>query len=114
MTDYERYRTALADLDPPFAFVDLDAFWANAAGLELAAIMGYEAQIAGVGDDPPSRLRGAAIRWMQRRSGAELVERRAAVVGAVRGVTGRDLIVNGGGTGSVERTSAEDVVTEVT
>ena len=27
-------------------------------GVELAGVMGYEAQIAGVGDDPPSRLRG--------------------------------------------------------
>jgi D-serine deaminase-like pyridoxal phosphate-dependent protein len=83
-------------------------------GLELAAIMGYEAQIAGVGDDPPSRLRGAAVRFMQRRSVAEISERRAAVVAAVERVTGRPLIVNGGGTGSVESTGAEPVVTEIT
>ena len=83
-------------------------------GIELAAIMGYEAQIAGVGDDPPSRLRGAAIRWMQSRSAAEIAERRAAVVEAVQRVCGRSLIVNGGGTGSVERTRSERVITEVT
>jgi D-serine deaminase-like pyridoxal phosphate-dependent protein len=83
-------------------------------GVELAAIMGYEAQIAGVGDDPPSKLRGRAVRWMQARSGAELVERRADVVRSVQRVAGRDLIVNGGGTGSVERTVGEQVVTEVT
>jgi D-serine deaminase-like pyridoxal phosphate-dependent protein len=83
-------------------------------GVELAAIMGYEAQIAGVGDDPPSRLRGRAVRWMQARSAAEIAERRAAVVAAVEGVAGRKLIVNGGGTGSVERTRAERVITEVT
>ena len=35
--------------------------------------MAYEGQIAGVGDRPPGRrLRGAAIRFMQRRSAAEL------------------------------------------
>ena len=83
-------------------------------GVELAAIMGYEAQIAGVGDDPPSRLRGAAIRWMQERSGADVAERRGAVVAAVERVCGRKLIVNGGGTGSVERTRSEQVITEVT
>jgi D-serine deaminase-like pyridoxal phosphate-dependent protein len=83
-------------------------------GIELAAIMGYEAQIAGVGDDPPSRLRGAAIRFMQRRSAAEVAERRAAVVEAVERVAQRRLIVNGGGTGSVERTGAESVITEIT
>ena len=83
-------------------------------GLELAAVMGYEGHIAGVGDDPPSRARGAAIRWMQARSAAEIAERRAAVVDAVERVAGTKLIVNGGGTGSIERTVAEPVVTEVT
>ena len=46
--------------------------------IELDALMAYEGQIAGVGDRPPGRrLRGAAIRFMQRRSAAELAERRA-------------------------------------
>src|SRR4051794_11004119 len=83
-------------------------------GIELVAIMGYESQIAGVGDDPPSRLRGAAVRFMQRRSAEEIAQRRAEVVAAVARVTGRRLIVNGGGTGSVERTRSEAVITEVT
>jgi D-serine deaminase-like pyridoxal phosphate-dependent protein len=83
-------------------------------GVELAAIMGYEAQIAGVADRPPNAKRGAIIRWMQGKSGAELAERRAAVVDAVLRVADRELIVNGGGTGSVERTAAEPAVTEVT
>jgi D-serine deaminase-like pyridoxal phosphate-dependent protein len=49
---------------------------------------------------------------MQSRSAAELAHRRAAVVAAVRGVA--DLrFVNGGGTGSLEGTSAEAAVTEV-
>ncbi len=82
--------------------------------LELAALMAYEGQIAGVGDRPAGRrLRGAAIRWMQRRSAAELAERRAAIVAAVREIAPLE-IVNGGGTGSLELTGAEDSVTEVT
>jgi D-serine deaminase-like pyridoxal phosphate-dependent protein len=82
--------------------------------VELAALMAYEGQIAGVGDRPPGqRLRGAAIRFMQRRSAAELAERRAAIVAAIRELTPLE-IVNGGGTGSLELTAAEDVVTEVT
>jgi D-serine deaminase-like pyridoxal phosphate-dependent protein len=81
--------------------------------VELTALMAYEGQIAGVGDRPAGRrLRGAAIRVMQRRSAAELAERRAAVVAAVREVTPLT-IVNGGGTGSLELTAAEDAVTEV-
>ena len=82
--------------------------------LDLAALMAYEGQIAGVGDRPAGRrLRGAAIRSMQRRSAAELAERRAAVVTAIREFAELP-IVNGGGTGSLELTAAEDPVTEVT
>jgi D-serine deaminase-like pyridoxal phosphate-dependent protein len=81
--------------------------------LELAALMSYEGQIAGVGDRPPGRrLRGAAIRTMQRRSASELAKRRAAVVAAIREFAELP-IVNGGGTGSLELTGAEDAVTEV-
>jgi len=88
-------------------------------GLELVGIMAYEAQIAGLGDSPPGRpLRGWAIRWMQRRSARELARRRAEVVAAVEAVAaqaGAPLeFVNGGGTGSLERTAAEPAVSEVT
>jgi D-serine deaminase-like pyridoxal phosphate-dependent protein len=82
--------------------------------VELVALMAYEGQIAGVGDRPPGRrLRGAAIRFMQRRSAAELVERRAAIATGVGEIAALE-IVNGGGTGSLELTAAEDAVTEVT
>jgi D-serine deaminase-like pyridoxal phosphate-dependent protein len=81
--------------------------------MELVALMAYEGQIAGVGNRPPGkRARGAAIRFMQRRSTAELRRRRAEIVAAVREVADLEL-VNGGGTGSIEATAAEDAVTEV-
>jgi D-serine deaminase-like pyridoxal phosphate-dependent protein len=82
--------------------------------IELDALMAYEGQISGVGDRPPGRrLRGAAIRFMQRRSAAELAERRGAIVAAL-GEFVELQIVNGGGTGSLELTGAEEAVTEVT
>jgi D-serine deaminase-like pyridoxal phosphate-dependent protein len=81
---------------------------------ELVGVMGYEGHIAGVGDSPPGqRLRGMAIRRIQQASAREIAERRAAVVEAVRAVAPVEL-VNGGGTGSLERTAAESAVTEVT
>ena len=81
---------------------------------ELAALMGYEAHIAGVGDRPlGKRLQGPLIRLMKRLSAAEIAERRAAVVAAVREVA-PVAIVNGGGTGSVHLTRREAAVTEVT
>lgn len=83
------------------------------AGFDLVGLMAYEAQIAGVPDAPAGRpLRGLAVRRMQALSGRELSDRRAEVVAAVRAVAPLEF-VNGGGTGSVERTGAEDAVTEV-
>jgi len=87
---------------------------ASRPGLELAGIMGYEGHIAGVGDRPLGKpLQGPLIRRMQRASAAEIAERRAAVVEAVRAVAPVEL-VNGGGTGSLHTTSAEAAVTELT
>jgi D-serine deaminase-like pyridoxal phosphate-dependent protein len=82
-------------------------------GYRLVGVMSYEAQIAGLGDKPPgARLRGAAIRTMQRRSLAELVERRGAAVAAVRRHADLEF-VNGGGTGSVTGTATDPSVTEI-
>jgi D-serine deaminase-like pyridoxal phosphate-dependent protein len=82
-------------------------------GLRLAGMMAYEAQIAGVGDNPPGRpLYAQAIRYMQRKSAAELAERRSAIVAAVRALTPLEF-VNGGGTGSLDGTSAEPAITEL-
>jgi D-serine deaminase-like pyridoxal phosphate-dependent protein len=83
-------------------------------GFRLVGVMSYEAHIAGVGDAPPGQaLRGRAIRMMQRRSYAELLDRRAAAVAAVREHAELEF-VNGGGTGSLARTAADPAVTEVT
>jgi len=86
---------------------------ASRPGLRLAGLMAYEAQIAGVGDNPPGRpVYASAIRAMQRRSAAELAVRRAAIAAAIREVTPIEF-VNGGGTGSIAVTAAETAVTEV-
>jgi D-serine deaminase-like pyridoxal phosphate-dependent protein len=82
-------------------------------GFRLVGLMSYEGQIAGVGDDAPgSPIRRAAIRAMQRASVAELRDRRAAMVAAVRSLAPLEF-VNGGGTGSLTSTSAESAITEV-
>jgi D-serine deaminase-like pyridoxal phosphate-dependent protein len=81
--------------------------------VKLTGMMAYEAQIAGVGDNPPGRpLYARTVRVMQRRSAAELAQRRAAIVAAVSKLAPLEF-VNGGGTGSLERTSAEPAVTEI-
>jgi D-serine deaminase-like pyridoxal phosphate-dependent protein len=81
-------------------------------GFELVGLMAYEGQIAGLGDAPPGHpVRAAALRGMQSWSAAELARRRAAAVAAVRTVADLEF-VNGGGTGSLERTAVEGVCTE--
>ena len=81
--------------------------------LVLDGLMAYEGQIAGVGDRPPGRpLMRLALPLVQALSARELAGRRAEIVDAVRSVAPLRF-VNGGGTGSIERTAAEPAVTEV-
>lgn len=83
--------------------------------VEMDALMGYEAQIAGVQDDVPGAFaKMSVVRFLKRRSLSEVRARRKGVVEALR-AAGCDLkLVNGGGTGSLETTREEQVVTEVT
>jgi D-serine deaminase-like pyridoxal phosphate-dependent protein len=87
---------------------------ARRPSLRLVALLSYEAHIAGLGDDVPGKAaRNAAIRRMQRASFAELRERRAEAVAAVREVADLE-IVNAGGTGDLQLVAQEPAMTEVT
>jgi D-serine deaminase-like pyridoxal phosphate-dependent protein len=82
-------------------------------GFTLVGVMAYEGQIAGLGDNPAGRpLRAAALRFVQRQSGAELVERRSSAIAAITALTPLEF-VNGGGTGSIELTASDKSVTEL-
>jgi D-serine deaminase-like pyridoxal phosphate-dependent protein len=82
---------------------------AGRRGFAVVGVMFYEAQIAGLPDSSP------AVAWVKRRSAVELSSRRTAVADAVRAVAGTALeFVNSGGTGSLEISSADGSVTEVT
>lgn len=82
-------------------------------GFRLVGLMAYEGQIAGVGNAPPGqRARALVLRGMQALSARELARRRADVVRAVSAVAPLEF-VNGGGTGSLERTARESAVTEL-
>ncbi|GLV92515.1 MULTISPECIES: amino acid deaminase/aldolase [Streptomyces] len=83
-------------------------------GFRVVGLMAYEGHVAGVGDALAGRpLRSRAIRLMQGAARRELAARRAEVVAAVRAVVPDLEFVNGGGTGSVQQTAAEDAVTEI-
>ena len=81
---------------------------AAARGFAVGGVMFYEAQVAGLPHSSPP------IGWMKRASTRELATRRGAVVNAVQSEVGALEIVNSGGTGSLEVSSADPVVTEVT
>lgn len=78
----------------------------------LVGVMAYEGQIAGLPNNTGRLPHRAAVRGFQALSAQELRLRRARAVEAVREVGDLEF-VNGGGTGSLESTSAEDAVTEV-
>ena len=83
-------------------------------GFRLVGVMGYEGQIAGLGDAPPGHpLRARLIRLIQARSVAELNRRRAEAIRLIQAVTPLEF-VNGGGTGSLESTALDPSVTELT
>jgi D-serine deaminase-like pyridoxal phosphate-dependent protein len=135
-------KTAGATAGPVKVCLDVDAGWRTLGGLmqlgakrsplhdptqvrdlareivarpevELDGLMAYEAQIAGVGDRPPGKpLLRLALPVVQALSARELARRRGEIVEAVRSVAPLRF-VNGGGTGSIERTAAEPAVTEV-
>ena len=86
--------------------------------LECVALMAYDAQVAGLGDDVPGHpVRSRAVRAMQAGSLRELADRLPRVVAAVRDVVaeagGSLELVNGGGTGSLARTAAVGAATEL-
>jgi D-serine deaminase-like pyridoxal phosphate-dependent protein len=101
-------------LHSPAQVADMARAVARRPGFKVVGIMGYEGHIAGVGDSVAGRpLRSRAVRLMQATARRELAERRGAVVRAVRAVVPDLEFVNGGGTGSVQYTAAEDAVTEI-
>ncbi len=93
----------------PDQAADAAAAIARAPGVELVGLMFYDAQIAGLPDSSP------AVRFVKRRSAADLATRRTAVLRAVHATLGRPLtLVNAGGTGSLEVDSGDPAVTELT
>ncbi|MFE4494440.1 amino acid deaminase/aldolase [Streptomyces niveus] len=101
-------------LREPAQLAELARSIARRPGFRLVGLMAYEGHVAGVGDSVAGRpLRSRAVRLMQSAARKELAERRRAVVRAVRLVAPELEFVNGGGTGSVQHTAAEDSVTEI-
>ncbi|AIY19897.1 L-gulono-1,4-lactone oxidase [Pimelobacter simplex] len=89
-------------------------------GFQLVGAMTYEGQVAGVPDAVPhQRAKSAVVRKLKQLSVTQLVTRRTAIAEALRGLEGRGDFTglefwNAGGSGSIESSAADPVVTEVT
>jgi D-serine deaminase-like pyridoxal phosphate-dependent protein len=83
--------------------------------VRLDGIMGYEAQIAGVGDQVPGKeLKNRVVRMLKKRSIREVAERRKEIVSGIEALGISLRFVNAGGTGSLSSSREEPVVTELT
>ncbi|MDN3578636.1 alanine racemase [Chitinimonas viridis] len=101
-------------LDTPAKLLALHASLARHARLQLVGLMGYEAQIAGVGEAVPGK---ALENWVVARLKAwaipRIAARRQAMVAALQLEGAQLRFVNGGGTGSLESTAQDLSVTEL-
>ncbi|RKT03773.1 D-serine deaminase-like pyridoxal phosphate-dependent protein [Streptomyces sp. 3211.6] len=101
-------------LREPGQLAELARAVASRPGFRVVGLMAYEGHVAGVGDAVAGRpVRSRMIRLMQGAARRELAARRGEVVRAVRSVVADLEFVNGGGTGSVAETAAEEAVTEI-
>ena len=82
-------------------------------GFRLVGVMTYEGQVAGLADDVPSqRARSAVVRRLKALSLTQLETRRAEIAAGLRDLVELEFW-NAGGSGSVQDTAADPVVTEI-
>jgi D-serine deaminase-like pyridoxal phosphate-dependent protein len=82
-------------------------------GFHLVGVMTYEGQVAGVPDDVPRRrAQSLVVRTLKKVSLTQLETRRREIAQAIAQITDLELW-NAGGSGSVDATTLDPVVTEV-
>jgi D-serine deaminase-like pyridoxal phosphate-dependent protein len=82
-------------------------------GFDLVGVMTYEGQVAGVPDDVPNqRAKSLVVRRLKAASMTQLADRRRTIARALGELVELEFW-NGGGSGSIEATAADEAVTEV-
>ncbi|GEP34017.1 alanine racemase [Nocardioides szechwanensis] len=103
-------RSPLYDAD---AVVKLAQAVLDRPGFRLVGVMTYEGQVAGLPDDvPTARAKSLVVRRLKSMSMTQLEVRRREISDALRKIVDLEFW-NAGGSGSVEATVADPVVTEV-
>ena len=97
----------------PHSVVALARHILGRPGFDLVGVMTYEGQVAGVPDAAPGqRARSLVVRRIKAASLTQLETRRREIARAISGLTELELW-NAGGSGSVDDTARDPVVTEV-
>lgn len=105
-------RSSIKNLDSAIILIDKIKKYKN---IKLVAIMGYEAQIAGVGDNNPALgLKNWAIKFLKKKSIPEYTKRRQEIINYAKSTHNTLEIINAGGTGSMEWNKEENQITEIT
>lgn len=108
-----RFGVFRSPIRTPVEALDVAAAIARERSLELDGVLAYEAQIAGIRDAIAGQnANNLLMRALKHRSMAEVVERRGAIVRALRERHALRF-VNGGGTGSLAETARDESVTEL-
>jgi D-serine deaminase-like pyridoxal phosphate-dependent protein len=82
-------------------------------GFALVGVMTYEGQVAGVPDDVPhQRAKSMVVRRLKSASMTQLADRRGTIARQLADLVDLEFW-NGGGSGSIEATAADEAVTEV-
>lgn len=106
------YRSSINSVEKLKVFTEAVKDFSN---IKLIGLMGYESQIAGLGDNTPNDgLKNTLIKFLKTKSVSELRKRRKQAVDLLNQEGFEISIVNAGGTGSLESSSEEDWVTEIT
>ncbi len=102
-------------LHDPTDVVALARHARSVRGVQVVGVLGYEAQVAGLGDrNPFEPWMNPVKKAIRRVSVHEVHERRRKIVEALRSDGFSIELVNGGGTGSLTTTTEESDVTEAT
>ena len=104
-------RSAIKSLKDLMTFLEL---LKKQTHLHIEGVMGYEAQIAGVGDLPLQKWKRPLIQQLQKASKKHIAKLRKDVVNLILSEYGNLEFVNGGGSGSVDFTTQSTEVTEIT
>ncbi len=106
------WRSPITGRDQLYAFMQK---LKNCEYIRVEGIMGYEAQIAGLGDRIPGNgLKNLAIRRLKAKAIRKIGSWRKEAVDLLKNQFPTLRLVNGGGTGSMESTAEETAVTEIT